>query len=320
MRPVRSGTGDVVAPGNVVATRAATASAWRGSTSSISLRRGDVSPYRGEQRPVGVEPVLAAEERAARFEVAHVAVHRLELLGGDVGRVADDEVEVRPRAQSAHEHSTKSTSTPSAVALARATSSAAALTSVATRAWRGNLGGERDRRCSRCRSRGRRRAARAPGRSRRYATALLHQRLGVGPRHEHVGRDRKRPPVELAGPGDVRHRFALPAPPDQLADRGQLLLVERPVELQVQVDAAQPERLRAEQLGVEARRRAAVITEVGGAETEHVDERWRGRPPPQASCPGGAPSSSSSSSRRAWSSLDSGSMSRSRSPSSTRWS
>ena len=246
MRPVRSGTGVVVAPGNVSATRAATPSAWRGSTSSISLAAVTCAANRGEQRPVGVEPVLAAEERPPRFEVAHIPVDRLELLGGDVGRVADDEVEralepVGPRALDELDVDAER----GRIGAGHLERGGADVGGDGTRGR--NLGGERD--------------GDAPAAGPEVGDAqlgagpvaqighrTLHQRLGVGPGHEHVGRDPKRPPVELAGPGDVRHRFALPAPPDQLADRGQLLLVERPVELQVQVDAAQPERLRAEQL------------------------------------------------------------------------
>ena len=102
VRPVRSGTGEAVAPGNTALDQCGDGVGVARGDLEHQSRRGDTLANRRQQCAVGVEAILTTEQSVARLEVTHVAIHRLELLGGDVGRVADDEVEpsverIRPR-------------------------------------------------------------------------------------------------------------------------------------------------------------------------------------------------------------------------------
>ena len=236
----------------------------------------DVLADRREQRPVRLHPVVAAEQRAARLEVADVAVDGVELRGGDVRGVADDQVEAPVERVSPGAFNERGLDAePLGVRPGDIQRGPAHIGRDHLDAR--HLRGERDR------------DAPAPGAevgdAHRRAVARtqhrerpLDERLRLRPRDEHVAVDAERPPVELPRAGDVGHRLALPAPAHQLPDGGELALVEGAVELQVDVEAAQPERLGAEQLGVEAGGRAAVIAEIRRAQAEHVDERgWGGR-------------------------------------------
>ncbi len=227
-------------------------------------------PDRREQRPVRLHPVVAAEQRAPGLEVADVAIDGVQFRGGDVRGVADDEVEpaaerVGPRALDERDVDAE----PLGVRTGDGQRAGAHIgpDHLDARHLRGQ--GDRDAPA----------AGAEIGDAHRLAIARtqqrerpLDERLGLGPRDQHIAGDREGAPVELPRARDVGHRLALATPAHQLADGRQLALVEGAVELQVDVEAAQPERLGAEQLGVEAGGRAAVIAEVRRAHAEHVDE------------------------------------------------
>ena len=101
-------------------------------------------------------------------------------------------------------------------------------------------------------------------------------------------------------------RLATAAATEQLADRRQLVLAQRPVVLQVEVESAQPEAVGGEQLGVEAGALDAPVGEVAGAQPDDVED---GGDAQDASC--------AASRRRCCSSASRGSTTVSRSPSST---
>src|SRR6185437_16788422 len=84
--------------------------------------------------------------------------------------------------------------------------------------------------------------------------------------------DRQVEPVEPPPAQDVRHRLAAAAALEQRPAGGQLRLVERPVEVRVELDARQPERVPDQELGIEPRRRAPVLGEVPGREPQHLAE------------------------------------------------
>ena len=55
--------------------------------------RTEVGRQVGEDRPIRIKAVSAAGKRKARFIVPHVAVEARYFVTGDVGRVADDDVD-----------------------------------------------------------------------------------------------------------------------------------------------------------------------------------------------------------------------------------
>ena len=108
----------------------------------------------------------------------------------------------------------------------------------------------------------------------------LNQHFGVWVRHQHVGRDLEVEAHELAVADEVRHRLAFCTLRDQTAVSAQLGLLETPVELQVQVEPAELQRVRKQELGVEARRVRAVLLEVVGGELQDLNDGQLAAAPP----------------------------------------
>ena len=79
----------------------------------------------------------------------------------------------------------------------------------------------------------------------------LHEHLGVGVGNEHRGRDREVKAHEFLVADEVSHRFAFGSPRHQIAIGRELRLRQGPVELQVEVQAAQPEGVGEQDLSVE---------------------------------------------------------------------
>ena len=97
------------------------------------------------------------------------------------------------------------------------------------------------------------------------------QRLGVGAGDQHAGVDGELQPPELFLADEVGDRLAGLAPLDERADGGELLGQQRPIELHVELQARQPERVRHQQLGVEARRRQVSLGEPGDRPADDLE-------------------------------------------------
>ena len=82
----------------------------------------------------------------------------------------------------------------------------------------------------------------------------LHQGLGVGIGHQYVRRHLELQAHEFLPAGEVSDGCALATPGDQVPVGRQLRLGERALELQVEVKAPDPKRMRQQQLGVKAGR------------------------------------------------------------------
>jgi hypothetical protein len=99
--------------------------------------------------------------------------------------------------------------------------------------------------------------------------AAVDEQLRLRPRHQHARIDRKietaKAPAADRRPPARAGRGAAPA-----LGRGQLVLAERALELRVELDPRNAKAVRQQQLGVEARGRAAVLLEVAGGAAEHL--------------------------------------------------
>jgi hypothetical protein len=201
------------------------------------------------------------------------------LVGADVGRIADDEVEaplprgplerheplplddlhgraervrVRPRAQDGRGRHVDGED-----------------------ARTGELEGERDRDAAAARPDvgDRELARRAPPRE---LARAVDQELRLRPRDEHARTDAEGAAVELARARDVRRRLAPAAPHERVARAVDLLPDDRAVERQEQLQPVDPERVRDEQLRLEARRLDALALEELPRHAHHVARVARG--------------------------------------------
>ena len=128
---------------------AATVPAWCGASSTTSdAGRASQAGAAVDQRLERLEPGGPGDQGAGRLPVGHLG--RQLVVGGHVGRVADDEVDraapARPGRASNHEPSARRTRgprRPRPARLARATASASAETSVAHTSTPVALGGQR---------------------------------------------------------------------------------------------------------------------------------------------------------------------------------
>ena len=102
--------------------------------------------------------------------------------------------------------------------------------------------------------------------------APLDDDLRLGPRHQRAGVRPQRQPPEAPLAEHIGERLAGASAAEQLAHLRQLLLAERPVELGVQLDARQPERVREQELGVDARRVDPLVGEEVGRAAEDLPE------------------------------------------------
>ena len=100
----------------------------------------------------------------------------------------------------------------------------------------------------------------------------LDQRLGVGARDQHARVDGELQPPELFLADQVGDRLAGLAPLDERADGGELVGQKRPIELHVELQARQTERVRHQQLGVEARRRQVPLGEPGDRPADDLED------------------------------------------------
>ena len=100
--------------------------------------------------------------------------------------------------------------------------------------------------------------------------AAVDEQLRLGARHQHPRIDREIETAEAPAADHVGHRLAQAAAPHQLPAGGQLVVVERALVLGVELDPGKAEAVSQQQLGVEARGRAAVLLEVAGGAAEHL--------------------------------------------------
>jgi hypothetical protein len=90
----------------------------------------------------------------------------------------------------------------------------------------------------------------------------LHQHLGVGIRNEDRGCNDEVEPHELLVPDEVGHRLAFGPFRRQAPVLDQLSFGQRTIELQIKVEAAQPEHVGQQNLRVEASRVGTVLLKV----------------------------------------------------------
>ena len=173
------------------------------------------APAPGDEPAIDVEPVVAAVEREARLVVAHVGLERLVLGRRDVRRVADDEVEALLRRQRRRRGRCagrrQRPPRPRRAALRRATSTAPSRRRRPRRATNGfSAASARAMQpepvpTSRASGSGRRPR---PAADRQRLERHVDQRLGLGPRDEHVGRDLELERAKGAPAADVGDRLA----------------------------------------------------------------------------------------------------------------
>src|SRR5690606_17322257 len=101
----------------------------------------------------------------------------------------------------------------------------------------------------------------------------LDEGFRLGARHEDAGANGEAVLVEVAEAHDVRDGLVRAAPRDELTELRALLVVERAVEVHVEPHAREPEPVRDEQLGVEARRAEPALLEVLGGPGEDPTDR-----------------------------------------------
>ncbi len=99
-----------------------------------------------------------------------------------------------------------------------------------------------------------------------------HEHLGVGVGHEHARRDLEIQAHELLVADEIRDRLSLAAPRHQPAVGAQLRVAQRLVELEVQVEAAQSQRVGEKHLGVESGGFRSVLLEVVGRELQDLND------------------------------------------------
>ena len=212
---------------------------------------------------------VVADEREVRFVLAHVRHQRRKLVRLDVGRVGDDEV-VGAAGESLPQ-----------VVLEQVDRQAGAQSVLAGE--RERVGGDVDRGHARarmlvCDREGDRAAARADVEHQRcFEPAQMEKRaldddLRLGPRDQRAPVDGQRQPAEAPLAEDVRDRLAAGAARDELAVAVELAVVERPVEVRVELDALPAERVREQQLRVEPRRLGG-LAEVLRRAPEDVSDR-----------------------------------------------
>jgi hypothetical protein len=100
----------------------------------------------------------------------------------------------------------------------------------------------------------------------------LDEDLGVRVRDQDGRTDLEVQAHELFVPDKVGDGLPLATPGDQRAIRCQLALIERPVELQVEVEAPDVEGVRQQELSVEARRTGTVLLEVFGGKLQDLGD------------------------------------------------
>ena len=101
---------------------------------------------------------------------------------------------------------------------------------------------------------------------------LLDERLGVRAGDQHAGVDGEVESPELLLADEVGDRLTGLPPLDERSNPGQLLGLQGPVELNVELHARQTQHVRDQDLGVEPRRRNPALREPGGGPPNHVQQ------------------------------------------------
>ena len=100
----------------------------------------------------------------------------------------------------------------------------------------------------------------------------LHQHLGLGARHQHPRAHLELQAAERAPAGEVGQRLAAAAAADQVAGAIELGRRQRPLRVGVELDALDPEGVREQQVGVEARRGGPPLGQVGRAAPQDLPD------------------------------------------------
>ena len=115
----------------------------------------------------------------------------------------------------------------------------------------------------------------------RLADALqrpLDEPLGLGPGHQHAVVDGELEPAEAPAPEHVCERLAAPPPAQQLAEARDLVGHERALEIEVQVEAPEPEGVGEQPVGVESRGAHAPVREPVGRLADELAHRRERHP------------------------------------------
>src|SRR5690606_6110328 len=103
------------------------------------------------------------------------------------------------------------------------------------------------------------------------------EQFGLRTGHEGVRRNLDLEPAEARGPDDVLERFAATAAADGLAKRVKDLRAEHALELEVELEPRQLEKVGKEELHLEAGGGHTAFLEVGGAALDDVEETHGGQ-------------------------------------------
>ena len=229
------------------------------------------------------------DERLLGLPVAHFGLKRAEIAGLDVRRVGHDEV-VWPARQPLRDvvaRERHAIGEPVRSAFSRASARASSETSIAEHGRLRPLvrDGERYRTRARADVEHRGRVHTVEQRE-----AALDDDLRLRPRDKRARVHFQHQPPKPPFAEDVRERLARAAPPHELAAGGRLLVRERAVVLEIEVESGDAERMGDEMLRVDARAGDILAREEVGRSLDdladrHPSRRTRGAPPAHTQCP-----------------------------------